>query len=124
MSHINLIGLPKEKIDNYLTGEHAAVLEIVDLYDKGIMNMNLFNVAQRSLMNSSGYSAKNMKKLGGKVLVSFEENLFHHNNLIGYGKNELEAICDACKKLSNNPNAYNMTSGKYFDNLKLINSKK
>ncbi len=123
MSHMDLIGMDKEKIDNYLIGEHATLLEISELYNKRVMNINLLNVAQKSLMNAAGYSKKEVKYSEKWIDVKFNGRIFPGNELYGRGRNELEAICDACQKYIDNSKDYTLEGRFYFDKLETLGKK-
>lgn len=73
---------------------------------------------QKALMNATGYDTKVVYYIGSETRVRFEGPVVLNNSLEGKGKNELEAVLDACKNLFDDPHKYNTTSLRYVHELK------
>jgi hypothetical protein len=118
MKHMDLIGKNKEEIDEYLFEAHRGLLEFLEMHTEGRIKWDYFSVIQNSLMDATGYMNKKVNYSGKEVVVIFDGNITPSNPLYGKGKNELEAICDACNNLVNDPSKYNTFSIKYINQLK------
>jgi len=112
MEYGKLVGKSKEEIDEYLLNVHSRVF---GFYRKQNIQWNDLPSIQTSIMSAGGYSVKEVINYGDSVEVIFNGNdLFPNNPLKGEGKNELEAICNACSNFVENPFEYNSFSKKYF----------
>jgi hypothetical protein len=69
-------------------------------------------------MEATGYTKKEVTCPNKEVIVSFVEGMFMLDELVGKGKNELEAVCNACSNFVNDPYKYNSFSIKYVTQLK------
>ena len=116
--YIDLIGKSPEEIDRELLKSHSKVLDFLKLYKEGNIDWKDFDSIQSSLMDATGYMDKKVSYSGIQVVVIFQGTIFPSNQLTGRGKNELEAICDACVNFVNNPKLYNTFSIKYLYPLK------
>ena len=119
MNHIDLIGSSAEEIDKFLLNTHQAVFNYLTKFKEGKISWNYLNPIQKVLMAATGYTTKKVDQVNEGVMVTFEEYaLSPNNNLTGKGKNELEAICNACENLFENPYEYNTFSIKYVNQIK------
>jgi hypothetical protein len=113
MKQIQLIGRSNEEIEKAQLESHKKVFEHLHSIKEGDVYWTDFDEIQNDLMDAAGYMSKEVNYMSKEIEVTFKGNLFPSNQLVGKGKNELEAICDACKNFVNDPSKYNMHSIKY-----------
>ena len=121
---MELMGKSQEEIDKRLTYSHEVLLKVLAIVKTSVeinpMKVQNYYIEklQNSLIDSTGYMTKkvNYKKEG--VIVTFTDTLFPAKELVGKGKNELEAICNACDNFLADPYEYNTYSKKYLNQLK------
>ena len=117
---MNLIGKKNKERDRILLEAHKQILKNIEMYKQGKIKWEDIDIIQNSLMNATGYMKKevNYNQFEYGAIVEFTQNIVPSGPLIGRGKNELEAICDACENLLKDPQKYNTFSKKYIDILK------
>lgn len=126
VGHVGLIGKTNEEIDKELSIAHTSFVKHLEIVKETIKEVNssemvpnlYFNRLQYSLMHSAGYMSKKVDYSDRETIVTFTRTLFPSNDLVGKGKNELEAIVNACDNFVNNPSDYNTSSSKYLDRLR------
>ena len=118
MKHIQLVGASDEERESALLDSHKKVFEHLVLYKEGKVDSTNFDSIQNDLMDATGYMKKEVNFVSNEIVVSFDGHMFHNTELVGKGKNELEAICDACKNFVTDPYQYNTYSIKYVTQLK------
>ena len=124
--YMDLLGKSHEEIDKELLSSHENLIKHLKIVKETIKDMNsskmvpnfYFDKLQYLVMDSAGYMTKNVNYTGKEVIVTFTETITPAKELVGRGKNELEAICNACDNLVENPSEYNTHSKKYLDKLK------
>ena len=117
------MGLSNKKRKEFLTKATRKVMSWADKYKKGFkIDNNLIPLIQENLMDATGSTIKEVYYLE-ETLVNFKGNdLSASNPLKGKGKNELEAICNACYNFIGAPSYYNSFSKEYVDKIKAENN--
>jgi hypothetical protein len=118
MKQIQLVGASDEESESALSASHRKVFEHLVAYKEGKVDWTSFDSIQNDLMDVTGYMKKEVNFVSNEIVVSFDGHMFHNTELVGKGKNELEAICDACKNFVINPYNYNTASIRYVTQLK------
>ena len=118
MKHILLVGASDEERESALLDSHKKVFEHLVLYKEGKVDWTNFDSIQNDLMDATGYMKKEVNFVSNEIVVSFDGHMFHNTELVGKGKNELEAICDVWKNFVTDPYQYNTYSIKYVTQLK------